>query len=139
IAAEATLPDSSKARFLAVHTAAPARPDRVPQWEADFSQLPRPSADVPWILAGDFNATLDHSVLRETLEWGYTDAADVSGKGLGATWRPVSGYLGGLLRPPAVTLDHVLVDERIAVHDFEVFERNGSDHSPILATIQLPE
>ncbi|WP_051326077.1 endonuclease/exonuclease/phosphatase family protein [Glycomyces tenuis] len=140
IAAEATLPDGSKARFMAVHTAAPARPERIPQWEADFAQLPRPVGDVPWVLAGDFNATLDHRLLREAVEWGYTDAAETTGEGLAATWRPIEGgYLGGFVRPPAVTLDHVLVDERIAVSDFEVLEKDGSDHAPVLATIRLPE
>lgn len=134
IAAEVTLPDGSQARFMAVHTASPGRADWIPSWEADFAQLPRPAGDVPWILAGDFNATLDHRTLRETLERGYTDAADATGEGMATTWRPVAGHL----RPPAVTLDHVLVEERIAVRAFEVLDKNGSDHAPVIATVQLP-
>lgn len=139
IAAEVSLPDGEKARFLAVHSAAPATPERIPSWEADLGALPAPDADVPWILAGDFNATLDHRLMRELLAEGYTDAADATGEGLAATWRPIEGgYLGGLVRPPAVTLDHVLVDERIAVRDFAVLDKRGSDHAPVLATVRLP-
>ncbi|WP_156925869.1 endonuclease/exonuclease/phosphatase family protein [Glycomyces arizonensis] len=139
IAAEVTLPDGAKARFMAVHTAAPASPERIPLWEADFGELPRPEDAVPWVLAGDFNATLDHGMLRDLIDSGYTDAAETTGEGLAATWRPIEGgYLNGLVRPPAVTLDHVLVDEEIAVRDFEVLEKDGSDHAPVVATIQLP-
>lgn len=139
IAAEATLPDGARARFLAVHQAAPVSPERIPHWEADFGELPAPEGDVPWILAGDFNATLDHRLMREVLDSGYTDAADATGEGLTATWRPIEGgYLNGLVRPPAVTLDHIVVDDRIAVRHFEVLDKAGSDHAPVLATVQLP-
>ncbi|HEU5127274.1 MAG TPA: endonuclease/exonuclease/phosphatase family protein [Glycomyces sp.] len=139
IAAEVRLPGGERARFLAVHNAAPATAERIPSWEADLGALPAPDADVPWILAGDFNATLDHRLMRELIGQGYTDAADATGRGLAATWRPIEGgYLGGLVRPPAVTLDHVLVDERIAVRDFAVLDKRGSDHAPVVATIQLP-
>lgn len=138
-AAEITLEDGSKARFMAIHTAAPASAERVPQWEADFAVLPRPEEDVPWILAGDFNATLDHDLLRDLISTGYTDAADATGSGLDMTWRPIEGgYLNGIVRPPAVALDHVLVDERAAVHSFEVLDKDGSDHAPVVAHIQLP-
>ncbi|HLU28073.1 MAG TPA: endonuclease/exonuclease/phosphatase family protein [Glycomyces sp.] len=139
IAAEATLPGGEKARFLAVHNAAPATSERIPSWEADLDSMPAPGGEVPWILVGDFNATLDHRLMREIIDEGYTDAADATGEGLSTTWRPVEGgYLRGLVRPPAVTLDHVLVDERIAVRDFAVLDKKGSDHSPVVATIQLP-
>ncbi|GAB3647423.1 endonuclease/exonuclease/phosphatase family protein [Glycomyces tarimensis] len=138
-AAEITLPGETKVRFMAVHTAAPARPDRIPHWEADLAAYPEADAEVPWVLAGDFNSTLDHRLLRDVVDSGYSDAADATGAGLVPTWRPVEGgYLNGLLRPPAVTLDHVLVDERVAVRDFAVLDNDGSDHAPVLATVQLP-
>lgn len=139
IAAEVTLPGGEKARFLAVHNAAPAAPERIPSWEADLAAMPTPGGEVPWILAGDFNATLDHRLMRELVDEGYTDAADTTGEGLSTTWRPTEGgYIRGLVRPPAVTLDHVLVDERIAVRDFTVLDKRGSDHAPVVATVQLP-
>ncbi|MEU6860332.1 endonuclease/exonuclease/phosphatase family protein [Glycomyces sp. NPDC046736] len=126
-------------RFMAVHTAAPASPERIPLWEQDFEELPRPDGGVPWILAGDFNATLDHRNLRELLDAGYVDAAEQTGDGLRPTWRPTEGgYLRGLLKPPAVTLDHVLAESGIAVLDWQVLDKTGSDHAPILARLRLP-
>ena len=38
------------------------------------------------ILAGDFNATLDHPELRAVLDRGYVDAADAASGGLKPTW-----------------------------------------------------
>ncbi|MCH7229565.1 endonuclease/exonuclease/phosphatase family protein [Glycomyces sp. L485] len=138
-AAEVTLPDESKIRFMAVHVAAPGSPERIPDWEADFEDFPATGSDVPWVLAGDFNSTLDHRLLRQVVDSGYSDAADATGEGLVPTWRPFEGgFLGNRLHPPAVTLDHVLVDERAAVRDFEVLDRDGSDHAPVVATIRLP-
>ncbi|MEU5872098.1 endonuclease/exonuclease/phosphatase family protein [Glycomyces sp. NPDC047369] len=126
-------------RFMAVHTAAPATPERIPLWEKDFAQMPRPDGGVPWVLAGDFNATLDHDNLRGLLADGYTDAADAVGEGLTPTWRPIEGgYLNGLVRPPAVTLDHVLAEDGLAVLDYAVLGKDGSDHAPVLATLRLP-
>jgi len=126
-------------RFMAVHTAAPATPERIPLWEDDFEQMPRPDGGAPWVLAGDFNATLDHDNLRGLLTDGYTDAADAAGEGLTPTWRPIEGgYLNGIVRPPAVTLDHVLAEDGLAVLDYAVLGKDGSDHAPVLATLRLP-
>ncbi|WP_199040136.1 endonuclease/exonuclease/phosphatase family protein [Glycomyces salinus] len=138
VAAEVDLGGGETVRFLAVHAAAPYAPHRIPHWEQDFAEMPRPDDGAPWILAGDFNATLDHHLMRELIDDGYTDAADATGEGLAMTWRPLEGYLRGLVRPPAVALDHVLADERAAVLDFQVLPKDGSDHSPVLATIRLP-
>lgn len=139
IAAEVDLGGGETVRFLAVHTAAPYAPHRVPHWERDFAEMPRPDGGAPWILAGDFNATLDHHLMRDLIDDGYTDAADATGQGLSMTWRPIEGgYLRGLVRPPAVALDHVLADERAAVLDFQVLPKDGSDHAPVLAEIRLP-
>lgn len=126
-------------RFMAVHTAAPATPERIPLWEDDFEQMPRPDGGAPWVLAGDFNATLDHDNLRGLLADGYTDAADAAGEGLTPTWRPIEGgYLNGIVRSPAVTLDHVLAEDGLAVLDYAVLGKDGSDHAPVLATLRLP-
>lgn len=136
--------DGEAIRFMAVHTAAPASPERIPLWEEDFASLPRPDGGTPWILAGDFNATLDHANLRELIGAGFVDAAEAVGKGLDTTWRPIDGgYLNGLVRPPAVALDHVLAEEGIAVRAFAVLDMSfngtvGSDHAPVLAHLQLP-
>jgi endonuclease/exonuclease/phosphatase family metal-dependent hydrolase len=137
IGAEVDLGDDA-VRFMAVHTAAPASVERIPLWEKDFEDLPRPDGGVPWVLAGDFNATLDHANMRGLLADGYTDAAEATGEGLQPTWQPTEGYLGGLVKIPAVTLDHVLAEDGIAVLDWEVLEKDGSDHAPVLARLRLP-
>lgn len=139
IGAEVDLGDGHAVRFMAVHTAAPATPDRIPLWEEDFDDLPRPDGGVPWVLAGDFNATLDHRNMRDLLDAGYTDAAEAAGDGLQTTWRPTEGgYLNGLVRPPAVTLDHVIAESAVEVLDWEVLDKSGSDHAPVMARLRLP-
>ena len=85
------------------------------------------------ILAGDFNATLDHPELRALLDRGYTDAADAVGKGFVWTWPA----------PPArralpLTIDHVLVDQRVEVEQVTVVRVPGSDHRAVIAALRLP-
>ncbi|HEX2314043.1 MAG TPA: endonuclease/exonuclease/phosphatase family protein, partial [Thermomonospora sp.] len=105
----------------------------VPEWEAGVSALPpAPSSGPPRILAGDFNATLDHAHLRRVLSRGYADAADRAGKGLVPTW----GLSGGTRSP--LTIDHVLVDRRCAVREVRVYDLDGSDHRAVYADLRLP-
>jgi endonuclease/exonuclease/phosphatase family metal-dependent hydrolase len=80
---------------------------------------------------GDFNATLDHATLRGLLYSGYHDAAESRGEGLIATW-PSGAF------PPPVTIDHVLVDRRIAVTGFKVFDVPGPDHHAVYAELIVP-
>jgi endonuclease/exonuclease/phosphatase (EEP) superfamily protein YafD len=138
LAARITLPDGTAFRFMAVHTAAPYAPHRIPLWESDFAALPRPDGGEPWVLAGDFNATLDHRRMRELIGEGYKDVASSAGEGLTPTWRPLEGRVRGLVRPPAVTLDRVLVETSISVQEFAVLPGYGSDHRPVRAVVQLP-
>ena len=57
------------------------------EWRADLRALPPATrAAHVRIIAGDFNATLDHAELRRVLDRGYEDAADEMGHGLRATW-----------------------------------------------------
>jgi endonuclease/exonuclease/phosphatase (EEP) superfamily protein YafD len=84
------------------------------------------------ILAGDFNATLDHAEFRRVLDRGYEDAADQVGTGLRATW-PANGRL-----TLPVTIDHVIADERCGVRDVRVLPVPGSDHRAVLAVLELP-
>jgi endonuclease/exonuclease/phosphatase family metal-dependent hydrolase len=138
IAAEIDMPEGTDVRFMAAHPAAPASAERIPLWEEDYEQLPRPDDGLPWVLAGDFNATLDHENMRDLLDSGYTDAAEATGEGLDATWQPTGGYLNGLVKIPAVTLDHVIAQDGIEVLDWEVLEKSGSDHAPVVARLRLP-
>jgi len=117
-----------------VHPLAPSALSTLPDWRADLAAQPPASPDGPLrILAGDFNATLDHAPLRDLLDTGYVDAAAAVGAGLTGTWGP---YDGDLI--PPVTIDHVLVDPRIAVTRVAVRPLPGSDHRPVLAELTLP-
>jgi endonuclease/exonuclease/phosphatase family metal-dependent hydrolase len=87
------------------------------------------------ILAGDFNATLDHAGLRRLLATGYRDAADVTGEGLLATW-PYYGRKGETV--PPVTLDHVLADRRIALRQFKTLKLPHTDHRAVYTELTLP-
>lgn len=103
-------------------------------WRSDLAA--EPTADpngTPRILLGDFNSTLDHAPLRDLVASGYRDAADAAGKGLIPTWP----YTGG--KPiPKITLDHVLVDERIGVREVSVHRIPKSDHRAIVAEVTVP-
>jgi endonuclease/exonuclease/phosphatase (EEP) superfamily protein YafD len=95
--------------------------------------LPAAAPDGPLrILAGDFNATLDHADLRRVLAGGYEDAASVVGAGLHATWPE------GRLVPPTVAIDHVLADERAGVRAVSVHTLPGTDHRAVFAELVLP-
>ena len=101
------------------HLRPPAR-NRCPTGSGACAASLRPiSEGVVRILLGDFNATLDHQALRDVLDRGYVDAADAVGKALTPTW-PRQRLL-----PPTVTIDHVLVDERVRVSDVGIHELPG--------------
>jgi endonuclease/exonuclease/phosphatase (EEP) superfamily protein YafD len=117
-----------------VHPRAPYDAETTRLWREDFPDEPRATPDGPLrILAGDFNATLDHSILRDLISSGYRDAAATVGQGLTGTWGPYDGD-----RIPPVTLDHVLADRRIGVAEVRVFPISKSDHRAVLAVLVLP-
>ncbi|MGH3734921.1 MAG: endonuclease/exonuclease/phosphatase family protein [Micromonosporaceae bacterium] len=106
--------------------------DAVTDWRTELSRLPRPDRDdaVVSLLAGDLNATLDHAPLRRLLATGYTDAADAIGEGLAVTWQ--AGWV------PAVTIDHILVEDGTGVRAVRVHRVGGSDHRAVVADLTLP-
>jgi len=108
-------------------------PGGAARWRAEMAMLPGPSDDVPVILAGDFNATLDHTRFRALLRLGYVDAAVQVGRGLIPTWGPRPGGEVALL-----AIDHILVDQRCAVRTVSVHSLPGTDHRALYAEIQLP-
>jgi endonuclease/exonuclease/phosphatase (EEP) superfamily protein YafD len=117
---------------MAVHPLAPASVDRARRWGSDMRGLPPATPHgALQILAGDFNATLDHAELRRLINTGYVDAADVVGDGLRPTW-PVGRRL------PPVTIDHVLVDRRCGVRRVAVHTLPGSDHRAVIAELVIP-
>ncbi|RSN53477.1 endonuclease [Amycolatopsis sp. WAC 04182] len=127
--ASVDLGDGVRIEVVAVHPAAPMWDRHA--WVDEAKDLPYADAEHDIrILAGDFNAGLDHALFRELLTRGYVDAADQLGKALEGTWT------NGLV--PPVPIDHVLADKRTAIADFKVLETPGSDHDAVYAEIVLP-
>jgi endonuclease/exonuclease/phosphatase (EEP) superfamily protein YafD len=127
-----------------VHSVHPDPPGPGTAWAAGLRAQPparlraRPAAgiDSPLrILAGDFNATLDHVELRRLLRTGYRDAAAAIGRGLVPTW-PYYGHRVAFV--PKVTIDHVLIDRGIGVRDFDAVTVPLTDHRAIIATVIVP-
>ncbi|MFC5744437.1 endonuclease/exonuclease/phosphatase family protein [Actinomadura rugatobispora] len=131
--ARATLAHAGGRRVevVSVHPCSPSDVHDTPCWAEGLRALPRAGGGLT-VLAGDFNSTLDHRPLRDLLDSGYRDAADVRGKALIPTW-PQRWW-----DVPEVTLDHVLADRRMAVRDFSVHSLPGTDHRSVFAALRLP-
>jgi Endonuclease/Exonuclease/phosphatase family len=131
-AARLTTP-AGEVEVTAVHAYPPARsPAEVRCWTADLGALPAPEPGVLRVLAGDYNATPDHAAFRAVLGLGYVDAAAAVGRGRNWTWQALT------VGHPRLTLDHVLVDPRIAVARVELVPMRGSDHRSVVADLHLP-
>ena len=134
-AARLDLPSGQFVRLACIH-AAPPKPPWFPgataRWRSQLAALPAPAGS-PQILAGDFNATLDHAQFRQLLRRGYADAASQAGHGLSPTWGPQPGQ-----RPALLAIDHVLIDRRCAVLTTSAHRLAGSDHRALYAELRLP-
>jgi len=128
--------DHGSVTIESVHPVPPIDARQTREWLAGLvNQLPADEGGPPRILAGDFNATLDHRALRALLATGYQDAADTVGAGLTPTW-PFYGRRSAVT--PKVALDHILVPNGIGVRDFRAVTIPRTDHRAILATLLLP-
>ena len=129
------LPAGQFVELVGIH-AAPPRPPWSPgataRWRSQLSALPAPG-DGPFIVAGDFNATLDHAQFRALLRRGYVDAASHAGNGLSTTWGPEPGG-----RLTLLAIDHILIDPRCAVLATSTHALTGSDHRALYAELQFP-
>jgi endonuclease/exonuclease/phosphatase family metal-dependent hydrolase len=125
------LPNGDAVELICVHPVTPnLGRGGSGSWRAELGVLPAPGG-LPRVLAGDFNATLDHAAFRGVLRLGYADAAQQAGKALTPTWGPPG-------RGAVLTLDHVLVDRNSAVLDYSVHVVPGTDHRAVFAEVQLP-
>ena len=135
-AARLDLPSGPSVQLACIH-AAPPKPPWFPaataRWRAHLAALPAPAAEGPCILAGDFNATLDHAQFRRLLRSGWADAASLAGRGLSMTWGPLPAR-----RPALLAIDHVLTDPRCGVRTTSVHRLAGTDHRALYAELQLP-
>ncbi|HEV2791522.1 MAG TPA: endonuclease/exonuclease/phosphatase family protein [Solirubrobacterales bacterium] len=127
------MPDGRRVRVVDIHPLPPGR-GAEEVWADTLESLPSAGDGAPWVLVGDFNATLDTAPFRELLDRGYRDAGEVAGEGLEPTF-PTMGW-GGL--PPFITIDHVLADRRLDVVDYAVENLPGTDHRPVRAELALP-
>ena len=125
------LPGGEEVELICVHPRAPAmRRGGSAPWRAELAMLPPPGKR-PRVVAGDFNATVDHAAFRDVLRLGYADAAVATGNALIRTWGPQHRGLW-------LTIDHVLVTRGCAVLGYAVHDVPGSDHRAVCAQIRLP-
>jgi endonuclease/exonuclease/phosphatase family metal-dependent hydrolase len=125
------LPGGEEVELICVHPRAPAlRRGGSAPWRAELAELPAPGKR-PRVVAGDFNATVDHAAFRDVLRLGYADAAVATGNALIRTWGPQDKSLW-------LTIDHVLVTRGCAVLGYAVHDVPGSDHRAVCAEIRLP-
>ena len=131
--ADVRIPASIPIEFVSVHPMAPTTPARTSQWASEYKSLPEASsARLPLVLAGDFNATLDHRNLRDLIDTGYRDAAEVTGSGLVTTWPSRIEW-----KLP-VTLDHVLAEKGISFSQYDVEKVAGTDHRAVIVELVMP-
>ncbi|MEV7965864.1 endonuclease/exonuclease/phosphatase family protein [Sphaerisporangium sp. NPDC088356] len=128
------MPGGPEVYVASVHPCAPRFDYKVRCWAQGLRALPAAEPrGLVRVLAGDFNATLDHGPLRRLLGTGYRDAANVTGQGLSPTW-PAKGW-----KPiPGVTLDHILADPRIAIRAYSTHLMPMTDHRTLFAHLVLP-
>lgn len=129
------LPSGPSVQLACIHVAPPKppwSPGAAARWRRQLSALPAP-AESPRILAGDFNATLDHAQFRRLLRRGYLDAASQAGHGLSLTWGPQPGR-----RLTLLAIDHVLTGRRCAVVTTSAHWLTGTDHRALYAELRLP-
>lgn len=87
----------------------------------------------PVIVAGDFNATSDHKVMREFAAMGYSDVAVQAGNARDHT------YPNGRKVPfPMVTIDHVLYrDLTISELASSTYKVDGADHRALIVKLKV--
>lgn len=122
------LPGGKPVEIIDVHPYPPLG-KQVANWNEAMESFPSAADDTVRVLAGDFNASLDHAAMRRLLARGYKDAADSVGAGLIPTW-PANKRI-----PPIITIDHVLVDQRAGVKAVSVHTVPGTDHRAVFAEL----
>jgi len=107
----------------------PPLPGTVDLWRDDHALLHEAlveGAD-PQVLAGDLNATREHSRFRALRATGMRDAAARQ------VWSPT--WPSNQAWPPLLALDHVLVDPATGVASVERFPVSGTDHLAVVAEL----
>jgi endonuclease/exonuclease/phosphatase family metal-dependent hydrolase len=125
---------SGPLEVLAVHATAPTYPSR---WHGDHAAI-RAAARGSDVVAGDFNATLDHRPMMLLEADGFRSVAELSNQGWQPTWPADGGlplnYLGA---PALVQIDHVLVGSGMTGTFSRRLRIPGTDHEAVLARVAL--
>ncbi len=134
-AATVELADGMRVRLVSVHTCSPSL-GYEDLWHYSLAMVAKTGSldggrdgAVPYLLAGDFNATLYHASFRAVLAEGFSDGALQAGEGMAFTW-PANAAVG-----PLVALDHILLADGLAARGFVYVEIPGSDHLAVVATV----
>jgi endonuclease/exonuclease/phosphatase family metal-dependent hydrolase len=116
-------------RLIAYH-GFPPLPDSVTIWKDDLLKVRQWCAeDAPTVVAGDFNATLDHEDFRHALGGYCRSVGPAVGAGLRGTW-PAD--------QPAVLrtqIDQVVVTRQLEPARFTTYPITGTDHRAVVATV----
>jgi endonuclease/exonuclease/phosphatase (EEP) superfamily protein YafD len=115
-----------------VHATSPVTPE-TGIYRSDYNAIVRDAhalpTTMPTVVLGDFNATLDNSLLRSLMGSRFRDAGEKAGSGLVRTWGRDPGSM------PLLDLDHVFVDSRVGVRFTAVFDVPNSDHDAVVARL----
>ncbi len=119
--------------LLAVHPVHPIR--SAANWRREHALI-RASARDADVVAGDFNATLDHQPMRSLGDDGFRSVAEIAGTGWAPTWPSNGrGRLPGPLAPRFLQIDHIMVREAWAVVDVRRVPIARTDHTGVYAEI----
>jgi endonuclease/exonuclease/phosphatase family metal-dependent hydrolase len=125
------IPGAPPIHIRSVHPSPPFNTANIPCWRHCTRAFAKANTVEPnAILAGDFNATLDHHPLRGVLRSGYRDAAEQTGYAWHPTWTNGSWA--------TLTIDHILVTRRIAVLGVTAHDLAATDHDVVVTRLRLP-
>ncbi|WP_460799306.1 endonuclease/exonuclease/phosphatase family protein [Microbacterium sp. GXF0217] len=124
--------DGQGPTVVAVHAVAP-RPEAMNRWQSDLAWIADQCPQGDFILAGDFNATIDHmaSLGIDGGDMGYCrDAATRTGNGVVSTW-PAS--FPELIGAP---IDHIMASPNWQPTGSVVLDADGSDHRGLVVQLE---
>ncbi|MGM7672028.1 endonuclease/exonuclease/phosphatase family protein [Microbacterium sp. A93] len=123
--------DGTGPTIVAVHAVAP-RVEDMAHWQSDLEWIADQCPAGDFILAGDFNATIDHMATLgvDGGDMGYCrDAAMRTGTGFTATWPASFPELVG------APIDHVMASQNWEPTGSLVLDASGSDHRALVVQL----
>ncbi|MFI6347603.1 endonuclease/exonuclease/phosphatase family protein [Streptomyces sp. NPDC050560] len=121
-------------RLQLAHPVPPLPPHGVGVWRRDLGALRDWAAAADGqstVLAGDFNASQDHSAFRHVLDTGLRDAARLAGHPRTPSWPARTAPALG------AQIDHVLLSDDFSVRGARFVGLGGSDHRALVADVTL--